>query len=137
MTKKFPNNPRKCTSAISLSGCIHQYLSKVIIFLPTKSEFVDVFEKTLIGGFSCVNTRLAFDTTILLPKSQSANRKRNLKLIHKIRNKENNNYEEKRLVGKILKMDENNQYVNGMTKPLPTGSIKRSKKTPTLREFNS
>ena len=25
-----------------------------------------LFEKTLIGGFSCVNTRLAFDKNILL-----------------------------------------------------------------------
>ena len=40
------------------------------------------------------------------------------------------------LVGKILKMDENNQYGNAMNKPLRRGSIKRSKKTHTLREFN-
>ena len=35
-------------------------------------------------------------------------------------------------------MDENNQYGNAMTKPLPTSSIKKKKKmknTPTLREF--
>ena len=59
-----------------------------------------------------------------------------LKLIYKIRNKDNNNYEDKRLVGKILKMDENNQYRNAMTKPLQTDSIKRSKKTQTLGESN-
>lgn len=33
-------------------------------------------------------------------------------------------------------MDKNNQYGNTMTKPLPKGSIKRSKETPALREFN-
>ena len=33
-------------------------------------------------------------------------------------------------------MDENNQYGNAMTKPLPTSSIKKKmKNTPTLREF--
>ena len=31
---------------------------------PTGAEHVRVFEKTLIGGFSCVNTRLAFDIQI-------------------------------------------------------------------------
>ena len=30
----------------------------------------------------------------------------------------------KRIITKILKLDENNQYGNGMTKPLPTGCIK-------------
>ena len=33
-------------------------------------------------------------------------------------------------------MDENNQYGNAMTKPLPTGSIRRVKKLPTMREFD-
>ena len=32
-------------------------------------------------------------------------------------------------------MDENNQYGYAMTKPLPTGSIKKMKRAPTLREF--
>ena len=36
------------------------------IALPTDVEQVRAFEKTLIGGVSCVNTRLAFDTNILL-----------------------------------------------------------------------
>ena len=30
----------------------------------------------------------------------------------------------KRAITKILKFDENNQYIHGMTKPLPTGWIK-------------
>ena len=33
-------------------------------------------------------------------------------------------------------MDENNQNGNAMIKPLPTGSIKRAKKIPTVREFD-
>ena len=67
---------------------------------------------------------MAFDIFILL------------KLVYKIRNKENNIYEDKRLVGKTLKMDENNQYRNAMTKAPSKSSIKRSKKTPAHREFN-
>ena len=43
-------------------------LSKVIVSLSTKSESVDVFERIIISRFSCRNTRLAFDSTILLQK---------------------------------------------------------------------
>ena len=32
-------------------------------------------------------------------------------------------------------MDENNQYGNAMTKPLPAGCIKKSEKVPGVREF--
>ena len=38
----------------------------------------------------------------------------------------NNQKSKKRVITKILKFDENNQYGNGMAKPLPTGSIKDS-----------
>ena len=69
MHDKYGFNPRKCNSASSLSGSIERDLSKVIIALPTSNETVDIFEQTLTGGFSCVNTRLAFDTEILLPNS--------------------------------------------------------------------
>ena len=62
----FKFNHRKCNSASSFSGCIHRDKIKCFIALPTDAEHVRVFEKTLIGGFSCVNTRLAFDTEILL-----------------------------------------------------------------------
>ena len=41
MMRKFPYNPRKCTSASSLSGCIHRFLLKSIITLPTQAEIVD------------------------------------------------------------------------------------------------
>lgn len=59
-------NPRKCNSASTLSGCIERKTSKVIIALPINNEFVNIFEQTLSGGFTCVNTCLAFDTEILL-----------------------------------------------------------------------
>ena len=71
-----------------VSGCIHHYLSKTIISLPTQADFVDLFEKTLIDGFSCVNTRLAFNSKILFPRDADGVRKENLKLIYKIRNSE-------------------------------------------------
>ena len=60
-------NPRKCHSASSISGCIEREMSKIILALSTKYEHVEIFEETVIGGFSCVNTRLAFVTLILLP----------------------------------------------------------------------
>ena len=40
------------------------------------------------------------------------------------------------MVTKILKMDESNQYGNAMTKPLPIGGIKKSKKILSMREFH-
>ena len=36
----------------------------------------------------------------------------------------NNEKVKKRVITKVLKLDENNQYGNGMTKPLPTSCIK-------------
>ena len=65
----------------------------------------------------------------MLPKNSDGKPKENLKIIYKIGN------EDKKVVSKILKMAENNQYGNALTKPLPTGSIKR-KKIPTMREFD-
>ena len=70
-----------------------------------------MFEKTLIGGFSCVNTKLAFDTQILLNDKQNEKVKK-----------------EKRISSVILKMDENNQYGQAMTKPLLYGCIKRKER---------
>ena len=52
MHEKYSFNPRRCNSAI--------------IALPISSETVELFEKILIGGFSCVITRIAFDTKILM-----------------------------------------------------------------------
>ena len=60
-------NPRKCNSTSTLSGCISREMYRAIIALPTSNEIVDIFEQTITGGFISVNTRLAFDTDILLP----------------------------------------------------------------------
>ena len=73
-----------------------------------------------MGGFSCVNTRLAFDTKIFLPKTPDNKRDNSFKVVFDI------DGEDKRVISKILKLDENNQYGHGMTFPLPTGCIKEN-----------
>ena len=61
----FKFNPES-NSASSFSVCVHKDKNKRCIALPTDAEHVRVFEKTLIGGLSFMNTRLAFDTKIIL-----------------------------------------------------------------------
>ena len=73
-----------------------------------------VFERVLISGFNCVNTRLAIDSQILLPK----NERDDFKLIYNIKTSAGIK-EKKRVATKILKMDKNNQYGDVMTKALP------------------
>ena len=125
MMNRFLYSPRKCSSVSSLSGCIHRLLSKTVIALPTKAEIVELSEQTLIGGFSCVNTHLPFDSKILLPKDEENKSNQKFKLIHRIKNELANKFENKRILTKILKMDGNNQCGNTMIKLLPTGSIKK------------
>ena len=67
MQEEYGYNPRICNSASTLTGCIEREMSKVILASQTSNEFVNIFEETLTGSFSSVNTRLAFDTQILLP----------------------------------------------------------------------
>ena len=67
MRDRYGFNLRKYNSASTLGGCIEREMSRVIIALRTANETVDIFEQTITGGFSSVNTRLAFDTEILLP----------------------------------------------------------------------
>ena len=110
------SNTRKCNSASSFSGCVHRNKSKCCIALPTDAKYVRAFEKTLIGGFSCVNTRLAFDTNILLSDPDKEKVLIELNIDGKKQNK--------RFSSKMLKMDKNNQYGMAMTKPLPYGCIK-------------
>ena len=120
-------NPRKCNSASTLSGFIEREMSKIILALPTKLEHHEIFEKTITGGFSCVNNRLAFDTQILLPstKDESGIVKKDFNFKIAFDLKINKNIKQKkRVITKILKLDENNQYGHGMTKSLPTGCIK-------------
>ena len=66
LEKLFKVNPRKCNSVGSFSGCVQRNKSKCNIVLPTDAKKIKVFEKALIGGYSCVNTRAAFDTELFL-----------------------------------------------------------------------
>ena len=136
MQDQYGFNPRKCNSSATFSGCVEREMSKIIIELPTSNEYVNIFETKLTGGFSAVNTRLAFDSEILLPNdnTNSENYKNydymvtyNLNL-----NNEKRNY---RVISKILKLDENNQYGYAMTKPMPTGCIHSDPDT-SFRTFN-
>ena len=120
---------------------------KVIFALPTSSAYIKIFEKTLSGAFSCVNTRLGCDTEILLPnlkqldfnkmtidESIHAFKRDNLKVCYGSKLDGEKNYSEHRVIAKILKLDENNQYGLAMTKPMAVGSIKE--KTPDWVECN-
>ena len=129
MRNTYGFNLRKCNSESPMSGCTEREMSKVIIALPTKYDHVEIFEQSVIGGFSCVNTRLAFDTEILLPnsfESQNLTKKNlNYKIAYNL--KINDKKVKKRVITKILKLYENKQYCNAMTKPLPTACIKDNK----------
>ena len=93
MQNTYGFNPRKCNSASSMSGCIEREMSKIAIALPTKYEHVEIFEQTVIGGFSSVNTRLAFDSHILLPnlnehvdlKNNPMNKDFNYKVVYNLK----------------------------------------------------
>ena len=147
MHEKFKFNPRKCNSASTLSGCVQRNQSKVIITLPTNYQHAEIFEKTLTGGYSCINTRVGFDTEILLlnfTKSEYAKmnidesfksyKNQNYKVGYKIKLDNDEKYNEYRVISKIIKFDENNQYGLAMTKPMPIGAIKE--KDTTWIEFN-
>ena len=87
-----------------------------LIALRTDAEHIRVFEKTLIGGFSCINTRLAFDTQILVAENKNEKVLFDLEIDGK--------KQTKRISTKILKMDKNYQYGQALTKPLAYGCIK-------------
>ena len=120
----FKFNPRKCNSASSFSGTVHRNKNKCNIVMPTNAEQIRVFKKTLIGGYSCVNTRMAFDTELFLKDLE------NEKVISKTCDGQL-----KRFSSKMIKMDENDQYGFAMTKPLPYGCIRKKGSLPTLEKL--
>ena len=129
LQKLFKFNPRKCNSASSFSGSVHRNKSKCLIALPTDAEHSRVFEKTLIDGFSCVNTRLAFNTEILLSNKENEKAIFDLEI--------NGKKQIKRVYTKILKMGENNQYGQAMARSLPYDCVKKQKDIPSFLEFNA
>ena len=115
----------------------------MILALPTNNTQIEVFQKTLCGGFSCVNTRLSFDTEILMPNLKERDYHKmnvdqscdNLKVIYSLKLDKDRSFESKRVITKILKLDENNQYGFAMTRPMPTGCIKEHP-SPSWVKFN-
>ena len=67
---------------------------------------------------------MAFDTDLFLKDT------RNEKVLFKTADSQL-----KRISSKIIKMDENNQYGQAMTKPLPFGCIKKKNKVLSLEEL--
>ena len=136
-------NPRIINSASKLSGCIQREKSKCIIALPTDNIQMEIFEKTICGGYSSVNNRLSFDTELLMPNFSKAEyekdltlfKRDDLKLGYMLKLNNYSSYERKRVITKIVKFDENNQYGYAMTRPMPTGCIKQ-KTLPSWVTFN-
>ena len=136
-------NPRIINSASKLSGCIQREKSKCIIALPTDNVQMEIFEKIVCGGYSSVNNRLSFDTELLMPNFSKAEyekdptlfKRDDLKLGYILKLNNYSSYERKRVITKIVKFDENNQYGYAMTRPMPTGRIKQ-KTLPSWVTFN-
>ena len=59
-------------------------------------------------------------------QSFKAYKRDDLKLIYKIKLDNRENYNKKRVITNILKLDENSQYVFGMIKSMPAGCIKEN-----------
>ena len=100
LEKLFKFNPRKCNSASSFSGYVHRNKSKCNIVMPADAKKIRVFENTLIGGYSCVNTRMAFDTRLFLKDAK------NEKVVFKTAEGQ-----VKQFLSKIIKMDEKEQSI--------------------------
>ena len=145
---KTKYNPRIINSASKLSGCIQREKSKCILALPINSVQMEVFEKTVCGGFSSVNNRLSFDTELLMPnlktsdyekmsvdESFKAYKRDDLKIVYSLKLNNDKNFSKKRIISKIVKLDENNQYGFAMTRPMPTGCIKENN-SPSWLKFN-
>ena len=89
-------------------------MSRAIIALPTSNEMLDIFEQAITGGFSYVNNRLTFDSEIFLPNAMKQNteskdyrKNYDVKVCYNIKlNSEK--IQPKRVITKILKLDENN-----------------------------
>ena len=64
----------------------------------------------------------------MFPNKDGESKMQDLKIVYNIKN--NGKTETKRIVSKILKMDENNQYGNAMTKPPPLWLHKKQKEIP-------
>ena len=73
LQKLFKYNAKKCNSASSFSGCVQRLQSKCSIALPTDAEIIKLFERTVMGGYICVNSRVGFDTNLFLKNTKKEN----------------------------------------------------------------
>ena len=116
--------------------------------LPTDLNIIQSFETTLLGGFSCFNTRLAFDTKVLLPNLLAHNLnqltidqtfkiqiRHGLKVGCRVELDVEESYSNPRIINKILKMDQDNNYRQTMTKPFSMRCSKEEKNVPSLEDF--
>ena len=138
-------NPRIINSASKVTGCIQREKSKCILALPTDNIQMEIFEKTVFGGYSSVNNRLSFDTELLMPNVNKTDYDKNespkpfkrddLKLGYMLKLNDYSSYKRKRVITKIIKFDENKQYGYAMARPMPTGCIKQNN-APSWVNFN-
>ena len=111
MQDTYGFNPRRCNSASSLTGCIEREMPKIILVLPTKYDHAEIFKQTITGVFSSVNTRLAFDSQILLPnltnninlENNPMNKDFNYKVAYNLKI-DNETAEKKKLLAKSLNL---------------------------------
>ena len=125
-------NPRKCNSFSSLAVCIERDLSKFISALQTNKSVIEIFEKTVTGGFISVKTSLGFNNQNLMPSYTAAEhdkihidqsfrvyKRQGLKIAGKLKLDDEDKYYDQKIISEVLKLHEKNQYGYSMTKPLP------------------
>ena len=77
MFEKSGFNLRKCNSESAIQWLYSERTVKIILALPTNNLIMETFEKTLIGGFNCVNKRLSFNTELLMLNLTDTDYKKN------------------------------------------------------------
>ena len=70
-----------------------------------------------------------------IDESFKAFKRDDLKVVYSLKLDDEKNFQKKRVISKIIKFDENNQYGYAMTPPMPTGCIKQDN-SPSWLEFN-
>ena len=114
MQEKSGYNSRIINFASKLSGCIQREQTKSIFVLPVNNTQVEVFEKILCSGFSCVNPRFPFNTEILMhnltkkdyhnisiDQSFKTFKRDDLKVIYSLKLDRNDSFEKKKCLLKL------------------------------------
>ena len=103
MMQKFPYNPRKCTLASSLSGCIHRYLSKPLSCSWHRLELLSCLKKLWLVDLAewIRDWRLTLSFCCL--KIRRGNTRKISRQFTKSKNEEKNIFGDKRVVTKNFK----------------------------------